>query len=512
MKDQMILRIEGLNKNFFGVAALKEVNLEIPRGDIHALVGENGAGKSTLIKILTGLYQKDSGTIFFDGDTIEPHDVLAAEKLGITAIQQEMNFIPYMSIAENIYLGREIKKSGRIDWYEINRQARELLLSLGIDVDVTGEMKSQSAAVQQMVSLARAISINAKLIIMDEPTSSLDKNEVEVLFKVMRDLKKRGITLIFITHRMNELYQMCDSLTVLRDGEVVGQVEASEITQLELVSQMIGQDAADIMEERTKPERNFDRSDEVLNAQNISLFPKVNKMDLQVARGEVLGLAGLLGSGRSEVARILFGALQPDSADIAIYGKKVKLNNTRTAKKLKLGFCTEDRKVDGNIPNMSVRDNLTLANLSELSRFGVISNKKRDALVREYIKTFHIKTSGLNQKMVNLSGGNQQKVLLSRWISTKPRILILDEPTRGIDVGAKAEIEKLIRQLAGDGIAIILISSEMEELVRMSDRVIVIREGYKLGELTGKHLTVDSIMKEIANTRISDMEGSHEKQ
>jgi len=349
---------------------------------------------------------------------------------------------------------------------------------------------------------------------MDEPTSSLDKNEVEVLFKVMRDLKNRGITLIFITHRMNELYEMCDSLTVLRDGEVVGQSSVADITYLELVSQMIGQDAANIIGERTKPERTFDKDAVILKAQNISMFPKVNDMHLKVAKGEILGLAGLLGSGRSETARILFGAMQPDTADILIHGNKVKLNNTRTAKKLKLGFCTEDRKVDGNIPNMSVLDNLTLANLPSLSKFGIISNKKRDTIAKEYVKTFNIKTSGLNQKMVNLSGGNQQKVLLSRWISTNPEILILDEPTRGIDVGAKAEIEKFIHKLSGDGIGIILISSEMEELVRMSDRVIVIRDGYKLGELTGARLTVDSIMKEIANTRISDIsdvEGSNEK-
>lgn len=496
MDNEYILEAKGICKTFPGVKALDHVDFHIRKGEVHVLMGENGAGKSTLIKILTGVYHHDQGEIRFDGKPYAPQTALDAQKSGISTIYQEISLIPQLSVAENIFLGREMRRHGFIDWKQIRLEARKAMEKLGMDLDVTRPLKSYSTAVQQMVALARAISIHAKLLVMDEPTSSMDEDEVKVLFDVIRRLKAEGISVLFISHRLSEVFEISDTITVLKDGCLVGEYPTSSLTRLELISKMIGRDASHIMDHRIAPPAH--EPEPFVDAENISSGVLLHGLNISIGKGEVVGLAGLLGSGRTEFARILFGADAMDQGVIHIDGKPVSIHVPRQAIGLGFAFCSEDRKAEGIIPHLSVRDNMMLANMKKTGHWGIISTSAQNKLTQEYIKALNIKTPNMDQAISNLSGGNQQKVLLARWLCTKPRLIILDEPTRGIDVGAKREIEELIQKIALEGISVLLISSEFDELIRNCHRVEVIRDGRNVHTLRGEEITEANIMQAIA--------------
>lgn len=497
-RGKILLEMQGIVKSFPGVRALKGVNFSVAEGEIHALMGENGAGKSTLIKTLTGIYQKDEGTIKFDGKEINPKTALEAQHIGISTIYQELNLVPFQTVYENMYLGREPKnKFGLIDRKAMIEGCKNVLSDLGIHVDVTKPLSTFGTAVQQMVAIGRAISINAKLVIMDEPTSSLDTKEVKVLFDVIHKLKEKKIAVIFISHRLDEVFEICEYVTILKDGVLSGEAYIEEIDQLRLINHMIGKNAKQL--ERTKKGYSLGDAEVLVEMQEIQQGTRLNGLGITIKKGEVLGLAGLLGSGRTELSKVLFGATRPDSGNIFWLGKEEKFRKPKDAIKLGMGFCTEDRKVEGIIPHLSVRENLTIALLPKISKMGIVSSSRQKQIVDEYIKRLSIKTPSQNQPIRNLSGGNQQKVLLARWLCMNPKLVIMDEPTRGIDVGAKAEIEDLIQQLSSQGISILMISSEIAELERNCDRVVVIREGKKLGELLGDDINQDKVMEIIAS-------------
>lgn len=497
MEQEYILQMQGISKQFSSVKVLHEVDFRIKKGEVHALMGENGAGKSTLIKILTGIYSKDGGTIILDGQEINPANALEAQKLGISTIYQEISLVGQLTVAENIFIGREIKKHGVIDWKKTNEESAKLLKDLGIDIDVTKPLSNYGTAIQQMVAIARSILIDAKLVIMDEATSSLDDDEVKVLFQIIRRLKSQGISILFISHRLPEIFEISDSLTVLKDGHLVGEYRTSELTKAELVSKMIGRSADDIVD--FKREYRKIPEEEYLRVSGIESGIRLKGFNLTIHKGEVVGLAGLLGAGRTELARIIFGIDHKDKGEIYIDGKPVEFRLPCQAIERGLAFCSEDRKVEGILPNLTVAENINIANMKAVSRFGVIQKKKLLGVAEEYIGKIRIKTSGVDQKICNLSGGNQQKVILARWMSMNPDFIILDEPTRGIDVGAKKEIEDLIKEIASKGISVLLISSEFEELIRNCDRVEVIRDGENVGTLRGEAITETNIMEMIAN-------------
>ncbi len=494
-----ILEMISISKSFTGVRALSEVDLSISEGSVHSIMGENGAGKSTLIKVLTGLYKKDAGKIIFNGNEINPRNPLDAQHVGISTIYQELNLIPTLSVAENIFIGREMKRNGRILWDEINRGAEDLLQGLCIDVDVTLPLNRFGAAIQQMVAISRAISIESKLVVMDEPTSSLDDDEVKILFNVIEELKKRNIATIFISHRLSEVFHISDEITILRDGKLVGSYKTDNISQLELVTLMIGRDATNLLKNVKEKRIDYKNTKPFITAENIIRGKKLNGVDFEIRRGEILGFAGLLGSGRTELARILFGADKPESGRILINGERVVFNKPKEAISRNIAFCSENRKSEGIFPFLSVKENLTIASLKRCSRGGVLDKRKLDRLCNEFTEKIRIKTPSPRERIRNLSGGNQQKVILSRWLAVQPELIILDEPTRGIDVGAKAEIEKIIQEMAASGISVVMISSEFEELIRGCDRVIVIREGHITKELFYEEITEKNIMEAITH-------------
>ncbi len=497
-REKMLLEMRGIVKNFPGVRALKGVDFSVAEGEVHALMGENGAGKSTLIKALTGIYQKDEGTILFDGEEINSRTALEAQNAGISTIYQELNLVPFQTVYENMYLGREPRtNAGLVDRKAMADGCRQVLADLGIHINVAVPLSTYGTAIQQMVAIGRAISVNAKLVIMDEPTSSLDTKEVRVLFDIIRKLKARNIAVIFISHRLDEIFEICEHVTILKDGALSGEVSINEIDQLKLINHMIGKEAKQL--ERTKTGYALENTETFVEMRNIEQGTRLNGLGITIKKGEILGLAGLLGSGRTELGKVLFGATQPDKGEIFWMGKEQKYKNPKDAIKLGMGFCTEDRKVEGIIPHLSVRENMTIALLPQISKSGVVSAVRQKQVVDEYIKRLAIKTPSQNQPIRNLSGGNQQKVLLARWLCMNPKLVIMDEPTRGIDVGAKAEIEELIQELASQGISILMISSEIAELERNCDRVVVMREGRKLGELLGDDIRQDKVMEIIAS-------------
>lgn len=497
MEKEILLQATNIDKTFPGVHALKGVNFTVRRGEVHALIGENGAGKSTLIKILTGIYSKDSGSILFDGNNINPKTAIEAQKEGISTIYQELNLVPFQTVYENVYLGREPRgRLGAIDRPKMIQDSIEVLKEMGIHIDVTQPLMKFSTAIQQMVAIARALTIDAKLVIMDEPTSSLDAKEVKVLFNVINKLVGKGIAVVFISHKLDELFEICERCTILKDGELIGEFPMKELDQLKLVSYMIGREAKTM--QRTKKGYDFENGEEIVRMENIWQGVRLNGIDIDIKKGEVLGLAGLLGSGRTELAKVLFGAEMQLSGDIYWFGEHKKFKKPGDAIGLNMGFCTEDRKIEGILPHLSVRENMTMAILPRISKFGVVSKKAQEEIANQYIERLKIKTPSSKQLIRNLSGGNQQKVLLARWLCMNPKLLILDEPTRGIDVGAKAEIEALIQEVSANGISVLMISSEMAELERNCDRIIVMREGTKRGELTGDDILQDKIMEAIA--------------
>lgn len=494
---ELLLDVQGVEKTFPGVKALKGVNLQVNRGEIHALMGENGAGKSTLIKILTGIYQRDAGKIWLDGEELHVKSPIEANEKGISTIYQELNLILFQTVYENLFLGREPRTPfGSIDRKKMIAESNRILAELDVHIDVTQPLRNYSTAVQQMVAVARAISTNTKLVIMDEPTSSLDAKEVKVLFRVIRKLQEQGISVVFISHKLDEVFEICDRLTILKDGEFVGAYDVKELDQLKLISLMVGSNAVEL--QRKKAAYDFAEKRELIRAVNIRQGMRLNGIGIDIKEGEIVGLAGLLGSGRSELAQVLFGVNAPDEGEIFWYEQPAKIHSPATAIKMGMGYCTEDRKEEGIIPNLSVKENMTIALLPELSRFGFVNNKKQNAIVQSYIDKLKIKTPSAEQTIRNLSGGNQQKVLLARWMCMNPKLIIMDEPTRGIDVGAKAEIEQLIQEFSDSGISVLMISSEIAELVRNCDRVVVMREGKKMGELVNEEINQDKIMQTIA--------------
>lgn len=494
--NENILEVWGLTKEFAGVRALDNINFSVKNGEIHALMGENGAGKSTLIKILTGLYKADEGTIIFQGEERKFSGVQNAQKAGISTIYQELNMIPYLTVSENIFLGHYPYNKSGIDWKKMHEDAQRLIDEVGIDIDVKKPLNAYSTAKQQIISIIRAVNFNSKLLIMDEPTSSLDSHEVEILFGIMDKMKAKGVSMIFISHRLDEVYKKCDRITVLKDGHYVGTWDTKELSEYDLLKAMLGKKEINL--ERTLPIRDFSKQEDILEVKHLIRKPYVNDISFKIKKGEILGLAGLLGAGRTETARIIFGCDTPDSGEILVEGRKVKIKSPEDAISAGLAFCTENRREEGIFPDVTVQNNLTICSLNQLSKGGFINARKRKQLSDDYIEKLLIKTPSGEQLIKNLSGGNQQKVILSRWMAIHPKLIILDEPTRGIDVGAKAEIEKLIYDFSNRGISVLFISSEMAELVRNCDRILVLRDGKLMGELTGREISEKSIMETIA--------------
>ena len=499
--SEPLLVMRDIDKRFQGVRALAAARMEVAAGEVMALVGENGAGKSTLIKVLTGAHRRDSGEILFDGASIDFASPQEAQRGAISTIYQEINLIPYRSVAENIFLGREPKRFGLIDWRRINAEAVDLLQRFAVEIDVTRPLAEFNTAIQQMVAIARAVSFKARLVIMDEPTSSLDEREVAVLFDVVRRLRGDGVAVIFISHRLDELFQICDRVTVLRDGCTVLESSMAAMDKLSLVAAMLGRDIATVRERSTGfRDAAAAAGEEVLAVEGLRIGRKVRAASLEVRAGQIVGLTGLLGSGRTEVARAVFGADPPDAGAIRIGGKPAAPKEPREAIAMRVGFCTEDRKSEGIIPDMSVRENITLAVLPTLTRAGVVDEARQREIVERFMTRLSIKASSPDQKIRELSGGNQQKALLARWLCTEPRLLILDEPTRGIDVGAKAEIQSLIRELADQGLGVLMISSELDEIVEGADRAFVLSDGRTVADLPRERVTGPAIMAAMAHS------------
>ncbi|MER6466133.1 sugar ABC transporter ATP-binding protein [Streptomyces sp. NPDC001228] len=496
-----MLSVSGLSKTFPGVRALSDVDFTARAGQVHALVGENGAGKSTLIKVLTGVYRPDHGEVTYDGEPVRFTTPLQAQQAGISTIYQEVNLVPLMSVARNLFLGREpLNRLGLIDFRRMQREAEEALRGLGIRVDVRRPLRELGVGAQQMVALARAVAVEARVVIMDEPTSSLEPREVQTLFEVIRMLRERGVAVVYVSHRMDELYELCDTITVLRDGRVVHTGPLAELDRLRLVAMMLGREIGEVRAEgMTKFSGAHDTEAEpVLTAADLTIRHQLRKVSLSVRPGEVVGLGGLLGSGRSETAKAIAGALPTDSGRVVVGGVPVRAGSTAAAIRAGVSLLPEDRKSEGILPGLSVRENIALAALPGLSRFGLVDDARVDRIVETFMKRLRIKAAGAHQKVGELSGGNQQKVLLARWLALHPKVLLLDEPTRGIDVGAKAEVQALIDELADDGLAVLLISSDTEELIEGSDRVVVLKDGAVVRELTGDAVTEGELMRAIA--------------
>ncbi|QDV63946.1 sugar ABC transporter ATP-binding protein [Crateriforma conspicua] len=502
-----LLRIEGISKTFPGVRALDEVDLSIRPGEIHALMGENGAGKSTLIKVLTGVHSRDSGQIWFDGQTIAPHSPSDAERLGISTVYQEVNLIPHLSVAENIMLGRQPTRFGLLSWKQIRRRAANAVRRIGLDVKVQRELADCSIAVQQLVALARAVDVQAKLLILDEPTSSLDEREVDELFVVLQRLKDEGIAIIFVTHFLDQVYRLADRITVLRNGRHVGTYPTGELPRLQLVAKMLGRDPDEIVDTQMPRARPDDAKADtsagadtpLLSAMGLAGQNTVQPFDLELHPGRVTGLAGLLGSGRTEVIRLLFGLDRPGEGTLSIDGETVDHPSPRKMIRRGLAFCPEDRKRDGVFLDLSVRQNIVVALQARAGAWRTLSLAKQNALAEHYIERLGIKTPSPETPVGNLSGGNQQKVLLARWLAMQPKLILLDEPTRGIDVGAKAEIESLVESLRRDGMSVVFVSSELDEVVRTCQEVAVMRDRRLIDMLDGDDLNESNIMQRIAH-------------
>ena len=495
MKDNSVLEMKNISKSFPGVRALQNVDFRLCEGEIHALMGENGAGKSTLIKVLTGVYEKDGGEIFLKGlDKAavirSPQD---AQNLGISTVYQEITLCPNLSVAENMYIGRT-------NWKKMNAGADKILKSLDIPAKATQQLSSCSIAIQQMVAIARAVDMECKVLILDEPTSSLDEHEVEKLFKLMRDLKKKGVGIIFVTHVLDQVYEVCDKITVLRDGQLVGEYVIEDLPRVKLVAKMLGKELDDMTEIRDDSlvYKEKDASEHIFEAQGLQSNAGIKPFDFYINKGEVNGFTGLLGSGRSECVRAIFGADRVIHGSVKIKGKDVKISKPIDAMKHGIAYLPEDRKVDGIIGDLSVRENIILALQVLKGFFRPISKAESYKFADEYIKLLEIKTASADTPIKSLSGGNQQKCILARWLLMNPEYLILDEPTRGIDVGTKVEIQKLVLKLASGGMSVTFISSETDEMLRTCSRLVVMRDRKVVGELTGSDLTQNKIMSTIA--------------
>jgi galactofuranose transport system ATP-binding protein len=501
--SEPILQMTGIHKAFAAVKALEDVDFRLLPGEVHALLGENGAGKSTLLKVLTGVMQIDEGQIQLKGRPVLFSGPLEAQHAGVSAVYQEVNLCPNLSVAENIYIGREPRRLGRIQWRALRRQASEALARVDIHVDVSALLATYSLAVQQMVAIARAIDISADVLILDEPTSSLDQGEVDQLFAVMRQLTSQGIAVVFVSHFLDQVYEIADRMTVLRNGRLVGEWTTPELTRVELVSQMLGREVKTLEALEQKPRLALDSLEAgtpVLEVDGVGKKGAVAPFDLALYPGEVVGLAGLLGSGRTEVARLLFGADRADSGRFRFGGKAVSIRSPRSATANGVAFCPENRRTEGLVEDLTVRENILLALQAARGWTRPIPRKRQDELVAHWIRALDIRAASSEQPVRALSGGNQQKVLLARWLITQPKLLILDEPTRGIDVGAKTEIQRLVVSLCDDGMSVLFISAEIEEVLRLSHKVEVLRDRQVVAELENdEEVTIDAVVRTIAS-------------
>ena len=499
MQEGAVLEMRGICKYFPGVKALHNVDFTLREGEIHALMGENGAGKSTLIKVLTGVYEKDGGEIHIKGHegAVSIRSPQDAQNAGISTVYQEITLCPNLTVAENMYIGRT--KGSLTSWRKMNAGAAKLLGNLGIPAKPTQQLGSCSIAVQQMVAIARAVDMDCKVLILDEPTSSLDEQEVAKLFTLMRDLRAKGVGIIFVTHFLDQVYEVCDRITVLRDGQLVGEYVIEDLPRVQLVSKMLGKELDDMASIRREDEAaQVDAGTPVLEAQGLSSAEGIKPFDFHIQKGEVNGFTGLLGSGRSECVRAIFGADKKTGGTVMMDGQKVTINRPLDAMKLGIGYLPEDRKQDGIVGDLSVRDNIILALQVMKGFLKPISRAQAEAFADEYIRLLEIKTASSDTPIKQLSGGNQQKVILARWLLTHPKYLILDEPTRGIDVGTKIEIQKLVLQLASEGKSVTFISSEIDEMLRTCSRLVVMRDRKVVGELSGDDLNQTKIMATIA--------------
>jgi galactofuranose transport system ATP-binding protein len=501
-----VLEMRAISKIFPGVTALSGVDFRLFPGEVHAVMGQNGAGKSTLVKVLTGVHKHDAGEILLEGKPIRPDSPFAAQKLGISTVYQEINLCPNLSVAENMFIGRQPMRLGSIHWTELNRRAEEALAKLSITVDVTQPLSSYSIAIQQMVAIARVLDVSSRILILDEPTSSLDEAEVERLFGVIRKLRGQGLAILFITHFLDQVYRISDRITVLQNGLFCGEYKTAELPKLELIAKMLGKELSEFSyaaeHAARKQETPSVRADKpVLRIRQLGLRGSIAPFDLDLSEGEVLGLAGLLGSGRTEMAKLIFGIDSANQGEVQVKGKKANITSPHAAMMAGLGFCSEDRKNEGAFGDLTVRENVILALQARKGMLKFIPLKKQLEIADKLIESLKIKTPSAENPAAQLSGGNLQKVMLARWLATSPAVLILDEPTRGIDVGAKLEIMELILNLSRQGMGVIFISSEFEEVVRCSDRVAVLKDHAKIGELSGQDVDERNIVRTIAEGR-----------
>ncbi len=498
MQDEAILKMRGICKFFPGVRALDGVDFTLCRGDIHALMGENGAGKSTLIKVLTGVYPKDEGEITLEDKVVSIRSPQDAQNAGISTVYQEITLCPNLSVAENMYIGRT--KGKLMNWKKMNKEADKLLQSLDIPAKANQQLSSCSIAVQQMVAIARAVDMECKVLILDEPTSSLDENEVEKLFRLMRDLKAKGVGIIFVTHFLDQVYEVCDKITVLRDGKLVGEYVIEDLPRVQLVSKMLGKDLDDMSDIKSEASV-YDgegAGENVLECEKLCSNAGIKPFNFHIKKGEVNGFTGLLGSGRSECVRAIFGADHVIGGTVKKNGKTIKISKPIHAMKNGIAYLPEDRKIDGIVADLSVRENIILALQVMKGFFKPFTKAQANEFADKYIKLLGIKTASADTPIKSLSGGNQQKCILARWLLTHPEYLILDEPTRGIDIGTKIDIQKLVLQLASEGMSVTFISSETDEMLRTCSRLIVMRDRKVVGELSGDELTQNMVMNTIA--------------
>ncbi len=506
-----VVEMTGISISFPPVRALEDVDFRLYAGEVHSLMGENGAGKSTLIKALTGVYPLDSGTITLAGTPVSFASPAQAQAAGISTVYQEVNLLPNLTVAENILLGHEPRRRGAIDWRAMRSRAGELLAGLSLDLDPGSLLGDHSLAVQQLISIARALNVSAKVVVLDEPTSSLDADEVEELFRVIARLKDDGVAIVFISHFLDQVYEISDRLTVLRNGRLVGEYRTADLLRIELVHKMIGRDLATLeaLEKRTQAATfESEQLEPPFRALGLGRTGRIEPVDLDIYEGEVVGLAGLLGSGRTELARIVAGVDRPDRGQLSVDGTPRRFRSPRAALRQRIAYASENRRAEGIIADLSVRDNIVLALQSERGWLRRLPKNRVDELVASYIQTLNIRPDNPDALVRNLSGGNQQKVLLARWLATAPRLLILDEPTRGIDIGAKAEIQKLVANLAENGMSVVFISAELEEVLRLSHRVAVLRDRRLVADVENDDLNVAAILGIIADGSPDEGEGN----